>query len=106
MHIINMLNHIILANMFHSLLWPSSEYLITIVQLNTKMYDKTTECYTCHIEWEPKQVEKCTGMLKYTVFPKSVFGIPLCPYVDLWHTCHIPSLYPDVIQSHSVYDSI
>jgi hypothetical protein len=30
----------------------------------------------CHIEWEAKQVVKCTAVLKYTVFPKFVF----------WHT--------------------
>jgi len=38
MHVINMLNHMLLflANMFHSPLWPSSECLITTIQLKYK----------------------------------------------------------------------
>lgn len=53
-----------------------------------------------HIDWKEKQVEKCTGMLKYTKFPKFVFMLTY----DTLATYLVST--QGVIQSHSAYDSI
>lgn len=47
----------------------------------------------CHIDWEAKQVKKCTGMLKYTKFPKICVLACLCVHMThLPHTWSLPRM--------------
>jgi hypothetical protein len=91
MHIINMLNHMLLflANMFHSPLWPSSvSNNNNTTNIQKCMIKLLSVILNCHIDWEAKQVEKCTGMLKYTKLPKFVFwhtSVSIC-----WRMTHFP----------------
>lgn len=46
-----------------------------------------------HIDWEAKQVEKCTGMLKYTKFPKiCVLAYLIFCLTRLPHTWSLPRM--------------
>lgn len=40
----------------------------------------------CHTDWEAQQVEKCTGMLKYTTFPKFFVLAYLCVHMLTYDT--------------------
>lgn len=98
MHIISVFNHMLfLANMFRSpLTIISVSYNNSTTKIQKCMIKLLSVILNRHIDWEAKEVEKCTGMLKYTKCPKFVFwhtSVSICWFVThLPHTWSVPRL--------------